>query len=91
MDGCTFPIRIKQSEIWILITRKYKQRLGSITPEEARKEGFSSRKNSAASGSAFMDHGPDAQVWAYEFKVISPLYCMSEAYLRSRSQNTPGL
>ena len=75
MDGCTFPIRIKQSEIWILITRKYKQRLGSITPEEARKEGFSSRKEFRRVWKRIYGSWDlDAQVWAYEFKAISLIY-----------------
>jgi len=36
--------RVNSTEIWILIIRKYRQRLGSITLEEARKEGFDSRE-----------------------------------------------
>jgi len=79
-------LQVNNTEIWILITKKYRQRLGEISMQEIRKEGFSSPKE-------FQDawkkiHGcwnPSMEVWTYEFEVISPLYCM-EAIKRCRSQ-----
>jgi len=68
-------LRINNTEIWILITRRYRQRLGSITPEEAHKEGFSSLKEfKKAWKRIYGRYDPNQQVWVYEFKVISPLY-----------------
>ena len=83
-------LSVNGSEIWILITRKYQQRLGEISMQEIRKEGFNSPEEFQKAWKSI--HGswnPNMKVWAYEFKVISPLYCM-EAYLKCRSQDTPG-
>jgi len=69
--------RVNNTEIWILITRRYRQRLGDISPEEIFKEGFSSIEDfRRAWTQIFGSWNPDMQVWAYEFKVISPLHCI---------------
>ena len=72
--------RVNNTEIWILITCRYRQRLGDISPEEARREGFSSIEEFRRAWKKIYDSwNLDMQVWAYEFKVISPIYCMREA------------
>jgi len=69
--------RVNNTEIWILITRKYRQRLGDISREEIFKEGFSSPSEfRQAWKRIYGRYDPDLQVWAYEFKVISPLHCI---------------
>ena len=69
--------RVNSSEIWILITRRYRQRLGDISSEEILKEGFSSLSEfKQAWIRIYGSWNPDMQVWAYEFKVISPLHCI---------------
>ena len=73
--------RVNNTEIWILITRRYRQRLGEISPEEIHKEGFSSLEEFRRAWTRiFGSWNPDLLVWAYEFKVISPIYCMIEAF-----------
>lgn len=73
--------RVNSTEIWILITCRYRQRLGDISPEEARREGFSSIEEfRRAWKKIFGSWNPDMQVWAYEFKVISPIYCIMEGF-----------
>ena len=80
--------RVNSSEIWILITRKYQQRLGDITPEEIRREGFSSLKEFQDTWKRIYGRwNPDAQVWTYEFKVISPLY-LQTVYTVSRRRRS---
>ena len=80
--------RVNSSEIWILITRKYQQRLGEISQEEIHKEGFSSLSEfRQAWRKIYGRYDPDQQVWAYEFKVISPLYLQS-VYTVSRRRRS---
>ena len=70
--------RVNRTEVWILITRKYQQRLGEISLEEARKEGFSSPEEFRQAWiKIFGSWNPDLQVWAYEFRLISPRYLQS--------------
>ena len=73
--------RVNNTEIWILIKRRYRQRLGDISREEIFKEGFSSPEEfRQAWKKIYGRYDPDLQIWAYEFKVISPIYCMMEAF-----------
>ena len=73
--------RVNSTEIWILITRRYRQRLSEISLEEIFKEGFSSPEEfRQAWKKIYGRYDPDLQIWAYEFKVISPIYCMMEAF-----------
>ena len=81
-------LSVNSSEIWILITKKYRQRLGDITPEEIRREGFSSLKEFQDTWKRIYGRwNPDAQVWTYEFKVISPLY-LQTVYTVSRRRRS---
>ena len=61
------------TDIRILITRAYRQRLGDMTPEEARKEGGYTLEGfrrvwEEINGS----WDPDEVVWVYEFKLYQP-------------------
>ena len=57
----------------IMILRKYRQRLGDMTPEDAYKEGRYSLQGfqrvwEIINGS----WDPDEEVWVYEFRVADP-------------------
>ncbi|RLG49621.1 MAG: hypothetical protein DRO00_09770 [Thermoproteota archaeon] len=61
------------TDIKILITRRYKQRLGDITQKEVRKEGYSSLeefKQAWITINGYWD--PDEIVTVYEFKLVDP-------------------
>jgi len=71
--------RVNRTEIWILITRRYKQRLGEISPEEIRREGFSSPEEFKQAWKKIYDSwNPEQQIWAYEFKLLSPVYTLGD-------------
>jgi len=59
------------SDIEILITRRWRERLGDISTEDVRKEGYETLEDFKK---AWIEiHGywnPDDIVWVYEFKVI---------------------
>ena len=60
--------RVNDTDIQILITRRYRQRLGDISNEESRKEGFSSREEFRRTWKRIYGHwNPDQKVWVYEF------------------------
>jgi len=59
--------------IEILITRRYRQRLGDISLEEIRKEGFSSLEEFKQAWIGINGSwNPDETVTVYEFKVLKP-------------------
>jgi len=71
-------LRVNRTEIWILITRKYRQRLQDITLEDVHREGFSSPKEFRRAWTwIYGFYDPDQVVWTYEFRLISPLYLQS--------------
>jgi len=70
--------RVNRTEIWILITRKYRQRLQDITLEDVHREGFRSQEEFRRAWTRiYGSYDPNQQVWAYEFRLISPLYLQS--------------
>ena len=74
--GKVYPIRCRyfeRAKDKALITRKFKQRLGDISLEDARKEGFDSLEEFQACWTRI--HGswnPDIIVTVYEFKLARP-------------------
>jgi hypothetical protein len=57
----------------ILITRRFRQKLGEISPEDVKKEGYSSLEEFRREWEKI--HGkwdPNQIVWVYEFKLVSP-------------------
>ena len=74
--GRTYRIQrswYKWTDIKILITRRYRERLGDITPAEIRKEGYNSLeefKQAWTDINGYWD--PDKIVTVYEFKLLSP-------------------
>jgi len=57
----------------ILITRRFRQKLGEISPEDVKKEGYSSLEEFRREWEKI--HGewnPNQIVWVYEFKLASP-------------------
>jgi len=56
----------------ILITRVYRQRLGDITPEEARKEGgYTVEEFKEVWRRINGSWNPDEEVWVYEFRALA--------------------
>jgi len=61
-----------QPKARILITRRFRQRLGDITEEDVRKEGYSSLEEFKKAWEEI--HGvwdPEDIVWVYEFKNVN--------------------
>ncbi|MEM1589626.1 MAG: ASCH domain-containing protein, partial [Candidatus Bathyarchaeia archaeon] len=59
-----------KGKAYIIITRKFRQKLGEITPEDVKKEGYNSLEEFKAEWMKL--HGewnPDQIVWVYEFKL----------------------
>ena len=73
--GKTYAIRdrwFSKPQGHILITRKFKQRLGNISQEDLQKEGFSSLEEFKQEWINCYGHGswnPDTVVTAYEYKL----------------------
>ena len=66
-------LKINNSNIHILISHKYAQKLGEISSEEIRKEGFSSPEEfQEAWKRIYGEWDPEQQVWVYEFKLLNP-------------------
>jgi len=58
---------------YILIVKKYRQKLGDMSEEDIRKEGCSSREEFIREWEESYGPGsyqPDLEVWVYEFKLI---------------------
>jgi hypothetical protein len=73
--GKTYPIKHKYFEkgkAKVLITRKFKQRLGDITPKDVKKEGFDTLEEFQAAW-VRIHHGwnPNQIVTVYEFKLVN--------------------
>jgi len=68
--GRAYPIN--NTDIEIIITNRYRQRLGGMTQEEIQKEGYATLEEFKVAWIQ-INHfwAPDIQVWVYEFKVIS--------------------
>lgn len=73
--GRTYGIRstrFEKSRARITIIRRYSQRLGDVTEEEARKEGFRSLEEFKREWARiYGPWNPDQQVTAYEFHLVS--------------------
>ena len=73
--GKTYAVRdrwFSKAQGHILVTRKFRQRLGDISPEDVKKEGFSSLKEFQEEWEEIYGPGswnPDQIVIAYEFKL----------------------
>ncbi len=60
----------RKADTYVCITRRFKQRLGDITPEDIRKEGFSSSEEfKAAWIHLHGDWTPNKNVTVYEFRL----------------------
>jgi len=62
-----------KAEAYIIITRKFRQKLGEITSEDVKKEGYNSLEEFRREWEQL--HGkwnPEQIVWVYEFKLASP-------------------
>jgi len=74
--GKVYPIRCRyfeKAKVKVLITRKFKQRLGDISLKDVRKEGFDSLEEFQAYWTRI--HGswnPNLIVTVYEFKLVMP-------------------
>ena len=56
---------------WIIITRKFRQRLGDVTEEDAQKEGFANLEEFKREWERLNGRwNPDRVVWVYEFKLV---------------------
>jgi len=73
--GRTYGIRDRyftKAENHIIITRKFRQRLGDISPEDIKKEGFSTLEEFKQAWTEINgDWNPDEVVTCYEFKLTS--------------------
>jgi len=57
---------------WVLIKRKYKQKLGDMTEEDAHKEGFRSLQEFQKKWTQlYGSWNPEQIVWVYEFKLAN--------------------
>jgi len=57
------------TDIYILITRRFRQRLGDISPQDIRKEGYQTLKEFKEAWIEINGFwNPNILVWAYEFK-----------------------
>ena len=72
--GRVYSVRDKlfaKPEGKILILRRFGQRLGDVTEEDARKEGFSSKEEFREAWTAiYGSWNPEQIVTAYEFKLL---------------------
>jgi len=62
-----------RAQCYILIVKKYRQRLGDMSEEDIRKEGCSSREEFIRDWEESYGPGsydPDLEVWVYEFKRV---------------------
>lgn len=63
----------KWTDIQILITRRFRQRLGDISPQGIRKEGYSTLEGFKEAWIEINGRwDPDMVVWAYEFERAPP-------------------
>jgi hypothetical protein len=72
--GHVYSVRasyFEKAEAWILITRKFKQRLGDISQEDVEKEGFSTPAEFREEWRKINGSWePDRVVIVYEFKLV---------------------
>lgn len=62
--------QVNNTPILILITRKYRQRLGDISQEEIRAEGFKTLEEFKAAWTRIYGRwDPDTPVWTYQFRL----------------------
>lgn len=60
------------TDIYIRITRRFRQRLGNISPEDIRKEGYRTLAEFKGAWIEINDEwDPDQLVWVYEFEKAS--------------------
>lgn len=76
--GKIYPLRDNwftpnnQAKGYILITRKFRQRLGDITLEDVQKEGYNSLEEFQAEWiRLYGSWDPNKIIWVYEFKLVS--------------------
>ncbi|MBT0160697.1 ASCH domain-containing protein [Candidatus Bathyarchaeota archaeon A05DMB-2] len=73
--GKTYAVRTSyfgKPEGYIRILRKFKQRLGGISAEDVRKEGYNSLEEFKQAWTAINGRwDPDLVVWVYEFRFES--------------------
>ena len=79
--GKIYPVKHKYFEkgkAKVLITRKFKQRLGDITPKDVEKEGFDTLAEFQAAWIR-IHHSwhPEKVVTVYEFKIVSSLHSIT--------------
>lgn len=69
-------IRLKKSytlywDVWIVITKAYRQKLGDMTEEDAQKEGgYTLEEFKKVWESINGKWDPEEEVWVYEFHVV---------------------
>lgn len=72
--GKTYAVRdtwFSKAQAYILITRKFRQRLGDISPEDVEKEGFSTLAEFKEEWTKINGSWePERAVIAYEFKLL---------------------
>jgi hypothetical protein len=61
------------TDIYIRITRRFREPLGDISPQDIRKEGYSTLEEFKEAWIEINgEWNPDMEVWAYEFELASP-------------------
>jgi len=75
--GKTYSVRdrwFSKPQGHIIVTRKFKQRLGDISPQDVKKEGYSTLKEFKRAWTEIYgpeSWNPDLLVIAYEFKLLT--------------------
>ena len=63
--------RIRNADVEILITRRWRERLGDISEEDVKKEGYETLEEFKKAWTEIYGRwDPDDIVWVYEFKVV---------------------
>ena len=57
---------------YIVIKKRFQQRVGNISAEEAKKEGFLSIEEFKRAWAALYGWNPSQLVWVYEFELAKP-------------------
>ena len=74
-----------RARCYILIVKKYRQKLGDMSEEDIRKEGCSSREEFIREWEESYGPGsyrPDLEVWVYEFKLVKNDFTKRRAHGR---------
>lgn len=56
---------------YIVVKKRFRQRLGDISAEDAKKEGFPSTEDFKRAWAALYGWNPDQLVWVYEFELAN--------------------